>query len=57
MEDFLVIVQFPNKVKMYFVASDLFEVVDKRAKSVVGENSDEQLNVQSPGITFTMLLR
>ncbi|PHT52098.1 Golgin candidate 1 [Capsicum baccatum] len=33
---------------MYFVASDLFEVVDKRAKSVVGENSDEQLNVQSP---------
>ncbi|KAF3660474.1 Golgin candidate 1 [Capsicum annuum] len=34
---------------MYFVASDLFEVVDKRAKSVVGENSDEQLNVQSPG--------
>ncbi|PHU08117.1 Golgin candidate 1 [Capsicum chinense] len=48
MEDFLVIVQFPNKVKMYFVASDLFEVVDKRAKSVVGENSDEQLNVQSP---------
>lgn len=30
------------------VAEDLFEVVDKRAKSVVGENSDEQPNVQSP---------
>ncbi|CAN4096319.1 unnamed protein product [Withania somnifera] len=27
---------------------DLFEVVDKRAKSVVGENSDEQPNVRSP---------
>ncbi|KAH0736689.1 hypothetical protein KY285_012396 [Solanum tuberosum] len=33
---------------MYFVVSDLFEVVDKRAKSVVGENSDEQPNVRSP---------
>lgn len=29
-------------------AEDLFEVVDKRAKSVVGENSDEQPNVRSP---------
>nr|XP_016477166.1 PREDICTED: golgin candidate 1-like [Nicotiana tabacum] len=29
-------------------AEDLFEVVDKRAKSVVGEKSDEQPNVQSP---------
>lgn len=41
---------------MYFVASDLFEVVDKRAKSVVGENSDEQPNVRSPGIAFILLL-
>ncbi|XP_015061339.1 golgin candidate 1 [Solanum pennellii] len=29
-------------------AEDLFEVVDKRAKSVVGENSDEQPNVRGP---------
>ncbi|XP_060209830.1 golgin candidate 1 [Lycium barbarum] len=29
-------------------AEDLFEVVDKRAKSVVGENSDEPPNAQSP---------
>lgn len=29
-------------------AEDLFEVVDKRAKSVVGENSDEQPNDRSP---------
>ncbi|MCD7451935.1 hypothetical protein HAX54_014199 [Datura stramonium] len=29
-------------------AEDLFEVVDKRAKSVVGENSDEQPNARSP---------
>ncbi|XP_070033188.1 golgin candidate 1 isoform X1 [Nicotiana tomentosiformis] len=36
------------EAEIYFVASDLFEVVDKRAKSVVGEKSDEQPNVQSP---------
>ncbi|KAJ8527968.1 hypothetical protein K7X08_015419 [Anisodus acutangulus] len=29
-------------------AEDLFEVVDKRAKSVVGENADEQPNARSP---------
>ncbi|KAK3024912.1 hypothetical protein RJ639_043227 [Escallonia herrerae] len=29
--------------------ADLFEVVDRRAKLVVGENSDEQFNLESPG--------
>lgn len=41
---------------MYIAVSDLFEVVDKRAKSVVGENSDEQPNVRGPGISFIVLL-
>lgn len=34
----------------YFSGPDLFEVVDRRAKLVVSELSDEHYDVQSPGI-------
>lgn len=30
--------------------SDIFEGVDRRVKLVAGEKSDEQLNIQTPGI-------
>lgn len=40
----------PKLTTTYSVALDLFEVVDRRAKLVVGENPEEQSNFQSPGI-------
>ncbi|KAI8553789.1 hypothetical protein RHMOL_Rhmol05G0043200 [Rhododendron molle] len=39
----------------YSVALDLFEVVDRRAKLVVGENPEEQSNFQSPVDTSSEL--
>lgn len=39
---------------MLYLASDLFEVVDRRAKLVVNELSDEQLASQSLGINFEL---
>ncbi len=37
-------------ITVNFFGSDLFEVVDRRAKLVVNELADEQSDLQTPGI-------